>query len=60
MLFHFIRLDATEFYENVITSGSKDIDTPLYPKPEMPLGRFALQQTTGSSFRSKVTALMSN
>jgi hypothetical protein len=39
MLFHFIRLNPTEFYENV-TSGSKVIDTPLYLKPEMPLGRF--------------------
>jgi hypothetical protein len=38
MSFHFIRLNPTEFYGNV-TSGSKDIDTPSYPKPEMPLGR---------------------
>jgi hypothetical protein len=38
MLFHFIQLNYTEFYENV-TSGSKDIDIPLYLKPEMPLGR---------------------
>jgi hypothetical protein len=43
-----------------IQQAGQNITTdPLHLKPEMPLGRFRLQQTTNPSFHNNITVFMS-